>query len=198
MKIEVLQEAGFEWACLGLSYSYKDRKIAWRDWWNTERKAKAFDRAYKLHDKDGGHNKFLESVVVWLNIEATRSFWQEFDTYRTGMTKQSESTMHTLNKRRPEQGDFEIYTHPEIIEVFQKIWDDHKNDIMVLKESMPEGFLQSRIVCTNYKTVRSIVWQRHLHRYKWWRTLVEQLQGQLEHPGLIWPDLNPLTMKVES
>lgn len=196
MQIEILQEAGFEWACLGLSYSYKDRKIPWREWWTIERRNKAYDRAYKLHDKDGGHNKFLESVNIWMTVEATRSFWQEFDTYRVGMTKQSESTMHTLSKRRPEIDDFEIFTDRRVIEAFQHVWDEYNKDIMVLKESMPEGFLQARVICTNYKTIRNIVFQRNMHRYKWWRKLVEDLQTQLEHPGLIWPELNTLNLEA--
>jgi len=46
--------------------------------------------------KDGGHNKFLESMQIWLDVNAPRFWWSEADTYRVGSTKQSESTMHTL------------------------------------------------------------------------------------------------------
>ena len=49
----------------------------------------------KLHDKDEGHNKFLESIIIWAEVTAPRYWWQEADTYRLS-TKQSESTMHTL------------------------------------------------------------------------------------------------------
>ena len=52
--------------------------------------------ALSLSCLDGGHNKFLESIVLWVNIDAPRYFWVEFDTYRVGVTKQSESTMYSL------------------------------------------------------------------------------------------------------
>ncbi|MBE0436595.1 MAG: hypothetical protein IBX56_12410 [Methylomicrobium sp.] len=123
---------------------------------------------------------------MWIDIEACRSFWQEFDTYRVGVTKQSESTMHTLSKRRPTAADFETNTHHAIITAFQFVWDDHRDDIMVLKESMPEGFLQRRIVCTNYKAIRNIVTQRKKHRFKWWGVLEDALREQLANPELIW------------
>ena len=54
----------------------------------------------KLYNKDGGHNKFLESINVTISIKAPRYWWQEFDTYRVGMTKQSESTIHTIMKSK--------------------------------------------------------------------------------------------------
>ena len=174
---------------MGMAYSYKDRKEPRRQWWEKHRD-RAFSRAGKLFDKDGGHNKFLESIQVWIDIEATRSFWQEYDTYRVGMTKQSESTMHTLNKRRPEHSDFERYVTPETIATYQGVWDRHKgqpDEIMYLKENLPEGFLQRRVVNTNYKTLRNLVMQRANHRYIWWRELVRQLEEQLEHPELVVP-----------
>ncbi len=190
MQVKILQEAGYEWACMGMAYSYKDRKEPRQEWWEKHRD-RAFSRAVKLHDKDGGHNKFLESIQVWIDIEATRSFWQEFDTYRVGMSKQSESTMHTLNKRRPEYDDFESYVTVEMIEAYQAVWDIYKgmkDEIMYLKENLPEGFLQRRVVNTNYKTLRNLVMQRSNHRYIWWRELVAELKTQLEHPELVIPE----------
>jgi hypothetical protein len=43
-----------------------------------------------------GHDKFLEMIHVWLDITTCRSIWQQFDTYRVGVTKSSESTHHRL------------------------------------------------------------------------------------------------------
>lgn len=55
------------------------------------------EEAGRLFEKDGGHNKFLESVILWLDVNAPLYWWTEADTYRLS-TKQSESTMHTLEK----------------------------------------------------------------------------------------------------
>ena len=83
MNVTVLNEAGYQEALLGLSLSYEQ----------------SLDKmpavAERLAQRDNGHNKFLESIVVWLDVIAPRYWWQEFDTYRIGVSKQSSSTMHT-------------------------------------------------------------------------------------------------------
>jgi len=79
MDVKVLKEAGYEEALagIGLSYNITDMK-------RLEKIART------LAPKDGGHNKFIESMVVWLEIRAPRYWWQEYDTYRVATTKQSE------------------------------------------------------------------------------------------------------------
>lgn len=190
MKIEVLEEAGRDWALLGMAFSYKDRKIPWRLWWTPEQQAKAIKRAGLLAHKDGGHNKFLESIQVWFIVEASRDFWSEMDTYRVGMTKQSESTMHTLSKRPPEFEDFEEGTDEETFLAFLKSWERHRGSVTKLKKNLPEGFLQARVVNTNYKVLRNVLWQREGHRLEQWTTFREELLAQLEHPEyLVQPAL---------
>ena len=110
MYVEKLKEAGYQEALLGMSLSYYDHAIPLKEFWTEEKIAKAAKQASVLAFKQGGHNKFLESMQVWLFVQATRGFWQEFDTYRVGMTKQSSSTMHTLDKRAVEQADFSPQT----------------------------------------------------------------------------------------
>jgi len=78
MDVKILEEAGYKHALYGISLSYN------KDIENMEKVSKS------LCKLDGGHNKFLESIVVWLEINAARYWWQEFDTYRVGITKQSE------------------------------------------------------------------------------------------------------------
>ncbi len=69
MKVTVLEESGYQHALLGLSLS---RGIT----------LEHADRvAQRLAGKDGGHNKFLESIAVWMDITAPRYWWQQFDTY---------------------------------------------------------------------------------------------------------------------
>ena len=87
MHIAIPKEAGYEEAILGLSLN-KNQPI--------ENMPNVLRR---LAHKGGGHSKALESICVWLDITAPRFWWAEFDTYRVGMTKQSQSTIHTLIKR---------------------------------------------------------------------------------------------------
>ena len=181
MKVDIIEEAGHEWALYGMALSYKDRKQNPEDWWPSQR-AKAEKRAVILAGKDGGHNKFLESICVWLDIEAPRAWWSEMDTYRVGTTKQSESTMHTLSKRPPERDDFEEGTDDYQIQGFIVLWEQVKSDIHRLKMNLPEGFLQRRVICTNYKVLRNIIGQREGHRLKLWQTFIDEVLAQAEHP----------------
>ncbi len=184
MQVEVLNESGYIEGLRGMAYSFKDRASDVDDWW-----VGAYDRAEKraplLAPKDGGHNKFLESIVVWIDVEACRAFWSEFDTYRVGTTKQSESTMHTLSKRPPMEDDFEKGTPLEVIDAFREVWDRVKGDITLLKLALPEGFLQRRLVCTNYKVLRNIIAQRTGHRLKFWQQFIDDVIAQVDHPELL-------------
>lgn len=166
MRIKILEEAGFNHAILGLSLSY-----------NKEDMSAVEDRSRQLYRLNEGHNKFLESIVVWLDITAPRDFWQEMDTYRTGVTKQSESTMHTLLSRDLTLDDFQ---DGQLLKDFLFPYIHHMNSIKSMdiskpekrkriKKLLPEGFLQRRILTTNYKTLRSMISQRHHHGLDEWR-----------------------------
>lgn len=181
MQVNVLSEHGHELACRGMAYSYKDRAKNVDEWWDSQ-KEKAERRIGLLAHKDGGHNKALESIVVWIDIEASRAFWSEFDTYRVGTSKQSESTVHTLSKRGPLPEDFEEGTHWRVIDAFTDVWLSAKGDINVLKMNLPEGFLQRRMVCLNYKVLRNIIAQREGHRLKWWGVFIDEVLSQVQHP----------------
>jgi hypothetical protein len=181
MQVKILKEEGHDLALRGMAYSFKDRASDPDEWWAGQ-SDRAIKRAPLLAVKDGGHNKFIESIVVWIDIEASRAFWSEFDTYRVGTTKQSESTMHTLSKRGPVPEDFEEGTHWKVIDAFIDVWLSSKGDINVLKMNLPEGFLQRRLVCTNYKVLRNIISQREGHRLKSWGMFIEKIIEQVEHP----------------
>lgn len=181
MKVKVLKEEGHDLALRGMAYSFKDRAEDVETWWE-DKKERAYKRAPLLAPKEGGHNKFLESIVVWVDIEASRAWWSEFDTYRVGTTKQSESTMHTLSKRPPTSEDFEVGTDAWVIASFGEVWSNAKGDVTTLKMNLPEGFLQRRLVCTNYKVLKNIINQREGHRLRFWDVFNKEILEQVEHP----------------
>ena len=55
-------------------------------------------RVKSLITKDDSECKFLRQIKVQCFIKAPRYWWIEFDTYKVGVTCQSESTMHTLKR----------------------------------------------------------------------------------------------------
>ena len=93
----IIGEYGFEQALFGLGLSYGITSgMSYSDFIKNDNLVnKMSSVAEKLCSNDGGHNKFLESIKIWLDVDAPRFWWSEADTYRLS-SKNSESTMHTL------------------------------------------------------------------------------------------------------
>jgi len=174
MIVIILHEHGYDEAMLGLSLSHGQP---------VDKMPHIAERLCQNQSSDSGHLKFLESISVWLDITAPRYWWPQFDTYRLGVTKQSDSTMHNLMKHELTLDDFEdplpfgwMGTLNEMIK--QKKFDE-------LKNALPEGFLQRRVVCCNYKSLRHIIEQRGNHRLGTWEQFISEVARQLAHPEFL-------------
>ena len=186
MKIEVISESGYIPALFGLGLSYGiTSEMSVSDFLQDENAIRKMTGvALKLCTKDGGHNKFLESMFVALDIDAPRYWWSEFDTYRVGTSKQSESTMHTIRKRELNASDFEGFACPATVtEVNLLIRKGRPVD--AIKAALPEGFLQRRIVTTNYRVLRNMILQRRKHRLPQWRNFCASILEQVEFPEFL-------------
>lgn len=92
------------------------------------------------------HAKVIRGIVAYVELNAPRYMWQEFDTYRIGReTLASESTMHIQGKGLSEE---------ELVE---------------MKNELKEGTMQKRIIMLSYQTLRRIYKQRRKHRLPHWR-----------------------------
>lgn len=99
------------------------------------------------------HAKVLRGVVVWCEINAPRYWWVEMDTYRVGAERlSSESTMHIEGKGMPGE------------------------ELVKMKEELPEGHMQKRVWMFSYQTLRRIYFQRKDHRLPQWRTFCEWIK----------------------
>ena len=198
MKINIIETSGETTALfgIGLSYgitsTYKSRIALhlYNDLYN-----KLLKTADTLAHKQGGHNKFLESINISLDITAPRYWWSEFDTYRVGVTKQSESTIHTLGKRDLTADDFEHNLPFDILTIFNNIIDryrctENKKEketlFLTLKNLLPEGYLQRRIVVLNAKTLQNIIAQRINHRLPEWKQFCYTLRNSLPFHICSW------------
>ena len=174
--VKKLEEAGYQSALFGLSLN-KNKK--------PEDMAKVLER---LASMDGGHNKALEHIDIWLEVRAPRYWWQEADTYRLS-TKNSESTMHTIDKRNLESSDFENgdINSATLHDLNWKLNKLRKKEITMseFKRHLPEGFMQTRMWKMSYKTLRNIIMQRRKHRLENWRDFIQQTLDQVDHPELL-------------
>lgn len=99
------------------------------------------------------HAKVLRGVVVWCEINAPRYWWIEMDTYRVGAERlSSESTMHIEGKGLPEE------------------------ELIKMKEELPEGHMQKRVWMFSYQTLRRIYFQRKDHKLPQWRIFCDWIK----------------------
>ena len=198
MKINIIETSGENTALFGIGLSYGITSTyksctalhIYSDLYN-----KLLKTADTLAHKQGGHNKFLESINISLDITAPRYWWSEFDTYRVGVTKQSESTIHTITKRTLTQGDFQQPIDEFHLTRINYLIDRYnregspsiKNSIFAkIKNNLPEGFLQRRIVVLNAKTLQNIIAQRINHRLPEWKQFCGTLRNSLPFHICSW------------
>ena len=180
MEAKVIEEAGYDAALQGLGLNKKQTKDM-------------TPVAKKLCDKDGGHNKFLEAIYVWIEVKAPRYWWQEADTYRISSKQSEASVPYILNEIETmpvtnffsmfEEGSLtrEIYL---LLKHVNKI-EDKQARLVSTKQLLPEGFCQKRMWCMNYKTLRNIIIQRRTHSLPHWRKFISDVLQQVKHPELL-------------
>jgi len=183
MEIRIIEEAGHCIAVQGMKFSHEiECRVE-----NIPKYAHIDRTAITLASKDGGHNKFLESIMVWVDIRAKLKFWKQFDTYRVGVTKQSKSTMHSIMKRPLTNNDFD-YDIP-----LGRLQSLNKNielgHFEFVTDDLPEGYLQTRRVCMSYKVIRNIIKQRQAHRLPEWRFFIFYMLQNLRYPELLGGDI---------
>ena len=199
MKVNIIEITGKTTALLGLGLSYgitSDLDILdFNHYTNDSIYAKCLNIANNLAHKQGGHNKFLESINISLDIKAPRYWWSEFDTYRVGITKQSESTIHTLTKRQLTAADFNGGITPITLDYLNTCIIKYNNAeskaeqehiFHNIKVNLPEGYLQRRIVVCNAKTLQNIIAQRHNHRLLEWKLFCKRIYNDIAYPLCTW------------
>ena len=132
------------------------------------------------------HGKTLRMVIVWMTIRAPRYWWQQFDTYRIGVEKLSESTMHTLMRDGVQPDDFTPETPAECIALvsgYVKL-----GCFREAKAALPEDFLQKRLVMTSYQALRRVWLQRRNHKLSEWQEFLSALGGLPYADKLIFTD----------
>lgn len=170
MQVTILNECGYFPAMLGLSLSYNQDV------------GKMPAVADKLKDKYGGHNKFLESIYLWVDVNAPRYWHQQADTYRL-TTKQSESTEHTLARYPITSESFEDTIDQVFIDKLEGM--RLSKDLRKLKAHLPESFLQRRIWVMNYMALKNIINQRSGHKMPQWAYFIDEIKRQAEHPEFL-------------
>ena len=193
MEVNVLAEHGYEEAKYGFSLSYKPSDREPDNWWEPG-KSRHFDTVVAANaSREGGHNKFLEHIMLWVDIQASLEWWKQCDTYRIGVSKQSESTMHTLKEYSITIDDMD-FSQGERDSMQGSLLEDtvesYLNIISMAPERiksklLPQGFKQRREVLLSYKVLRGIYKQRKGHRLPDWDYFLDSMLKQVQYPFFI-------------
>ncbi len=153
-------------------------------------------RAKTLSSCEGGesHDCFLCGIIVQMNLTAPRYWWPEFQRYHFADIVSSTSTMHRLKtfakaysdavkagdtalRRSLLEEHFSADTDRAVLDAFAESASKYLSDdgaaIERLKANLPEGWLQTARITTNYRQLKTWLRQRSGHRLKDWRELCQ-------------------------
>ena len=203
MKIKTLEVSGFIGCLESLRLPYK---LECRSNWQEDQSvfddimsAGDFKHLYQagtminIHNKDlkllqtlikrgDEHAKSVRLINATASINAPLFWWSEENTYVTGVTRGcSESTMHTLENEELTKDSFEydveqhrIYEINDCIFCIKEDYDD--TGIEHVKNLLPSGYLQTRIINYNYQTLRRIWLQRENHKLPQWKVFIDWIK----------------------
>ena len=191
MRYKVLHCAGYETAVYGMMLSYG--KTSFDDFTATDEDR---DRvATKLAPMDGGHNKYLEQIQYWILVQAPLFWWKQADTYRVGISKSSESTMHKSWKNGLTQEMFEYPVFKDTLDAINDAIREYGSPIVtadrkqflekVIVNNLPDGYLQTRLLNVNAKCLRNMYFQRRDHKLKQWSEFCAWIKTELPYGELI-------------
>lgn len=128
-----------------------------------------------------GHDCFLKGINVTMTITAAVPFWGQWERYAFQDTISSTSQMHRL-KAFDLQECFAPETPQESIDIVKKLQEKYNEEpteenFRALLFSVPQGFLYTRAITTNYLQLKTMYLQRKNHKLKEWREFCQYLEG---------------------
>lgn len=193
MEVKLIHCTGFEPAMIGAMLSYGKtslfdfKLLADNNEIRPEIKERFEPLSNTLVSSGAGHDKFLEQIQYWVAIRAPLRFWKQFDTYRVGCSKSSESTMHLAWKGGVDSDDFEEpeLIFPETLKRLNETIEQYRNEkdntkkkelFNIITLNLPDGYLQTRMVNTNAKSLRNMYFQRKDHKLGEWNYFCDALK----------------------
>lgn len=146
---------------------------------------KDYNLAKSLCQAGPEHRKWMRQIQVWAKFNLPLYLHQEVDTYHIGVTKNSESTMHTLMKENLTFDNFDtkymdqegldrldslIYNLNTLIYNYSRCDNGEAKEklFITIKSLLPSSFIQSRYVNLNYEVLHNMYHQRKNHRLPQW------------------------------
>lgn len=144
-----------------------------------------FDLAFKLANAGASHAKWLRQVLVSVDINAPLYWWKEMDQYKVAMVTNSESTMHTIQRKEMDGELFSIEPPEDMadgydfliehLEHVRQMYNTTKDKKYwrYLIQILPSGWMQKRTTTLNYAVIRNAYHDRKGHRLSEWQDFRE-------------------------
>lgn len=197
LRRELIDEDNF----LEVWYDWKQNKTKIEDK-NLNFAIKSFNRMCNLGNSpgDSGHPQALSGITVNFDLSFTNKAWVEAERYRYLFFVSSQSLQHRATKFDLSSPDaFDSHVDKRIIDVVREKVNEHNvllamsketSDIETIKEidkrlkelhleiimSMPNGFVITARMTTNYRELRQIYYQRQNHKLPEWREFCAQVR----------------------
>ena len=144
------------------------------------------------------HRKWNRMVTVTVDITAPLYWWKEYDTYKVGTVANSCSTMHKIQAKEFELGDFshehlEEYPKWLLSEVIVEL-NKNREDFNRTKDKdywwqmiqlLPSSYEQKRTVQLNYEVLNSMWHARKNHKLDEWREFCDTVEDCLPYSEFI-------------
>ena len=194
MEINLIDAHGFEAAMMGMRLPMKSGSKSDGYWdFSADPEYIIGDNDYELSMKliraGTDHRKHIRLIDAWIEIDAPLYWWKEFDTYRFGVDKVSESTMHTLKKHEISEEDFDLgeYKDNPVVQNFIDFLERHRkaDDIDDLSKILPQSYRQKRICKVSYEALRNMYQARKNHKLPEWREFCDWIKYNPPYPNFI-------------
>ncbi len=143
------------------------------------------------------HRKVLRQMFISCDITAPLYWWKEFDTYKVGVTSNSQSTMHKLCSRPLIKHDFSFEDMHENECIVNEVIDNlnarihdyqvtkNKNLWRTIIQLLPCAYNQCRTITCNYEVILNMYQQRKHHKLKEWIDFCQYMKNNLPYFNLI-------------
>ncbi len=150
------------------------------------------------------HRKVLRQMMISCDITAPLYWWKEWDTYKVGVTTNSQSTMHKLCSRPLTIHDFSFEDMNDNEFIVSVVLDNLNTRIRDYKEGMkqnkglwrtiiqllPSAYNQTRTVTMNYEVIMNIYKQRRHHRLSEWQEWTSFMYNNLPYLSVLLSEAN--------
>lgn len=135
-----------------------------------------------------GEDNFLNGVIVQFNLTCTLKMWTQLQRYHFMDFVSSQSTMHRITKM-PVRDCVNGHADPRILDVLEEKLAEYahakgdaaKEAFLNIIYNIPTGFELTARMTTNYRQLKTIYRQRHLHRLPEWREFCEWMKSLPYH-----------------